>query len=85
MLRIVLILVLFIVIARAFWRVVDGVIEGMGGTGSSRGTHMPARGVQMERDPVCGTYVVPERAIALVDRGRRVYFCSTACRDKYRP
>jgi YHS domain-containing protein len=42
----------------------------------------------MARDPVCGTYVVPERAVALNDvstgAAGRVFFCSTACRDQYR-
>jgi YHS domain-containing protein len=39
----------------------------------------------MQRDPVCGTFVVPERAIALSgSRGERLYFCSIECRDKYR-
>ncbi len=84
MLRIVLVLILCVLLARAFWRVVDGVIEGLGGASASSGRQVPTRGVQMERDPVCGTYVVPERAIALVAGGRRVYFCSTRCRDKYR-
>jgi len=40
--------------------------------------------VHMERDPVCGTYVVPERSISVDDGAGRVYFCSAACRDKYR-
>jgi YHS domain-containing protein len=38
----------------------------------------------MARDPVCGTYVIPGRAIALSDGTGRVFFCSTDCRDKYR-
>ncbi len=38
----------------------------------------------MARDPVCGTYVVPERAVTMADGPRLVYFCSTACRDKFR-
>ncbi len=83
MLRLVLILLLIIFLARAFWRLVDGVIAGMSGQPTSRRTPVPTRGVQMERDPVCGTYVIPERAVALTDGSRRVYFCSTACRDKY--
>jgi YHS domain-containing protein len=38
----------------------------------------------MERDPICGTYVLPNRAITLDDGSHRVFFCSAACRDKYR-
>jgi YHS domain-containing protein len=44
----------------------------------------PPRSVHMERDPVCGTYVVPERSISVDSGTGRVYFCSAACRDKYR-
>jgi YHS domain-containing protein len=38
----------------------------------------------MERDPVCGTFVVPERAVSLAEASGRMYFCSAACRDRYR-
>jgi len=38
----------------------------------------------MVRDPVCGTYVIPDRAVALSDGSGQVFFCSTNCRDKYR-
>jgi YHS domain-containing protein len=38
----------------------------------------------MARDPVCGTFVLPERALTLVDGRSRVFFCSDVCRDKYR-
>src|SRR5207344_489286 len=63
--RLALFVILSIFIARAFWRLVDGVIEGFSGrpAGSSR----EIRGVPMARDPVCGTYVVPDRSVALVD------------------
>jgi YHS domain-containing protein len=38
----------------------------------------------MVRDPVCGTFVLPERAVTLMDGRSRLFFCSEACRDKYR-
>ena len=38
----------------------------------------------MVRDPVCGTFVLPASAVTLVDGRARLYFCSDACRDKYR-
>jgi YHS domain-containing protein len=82
MLRFVLLLLLFMFVARAFWRVIDGVIEGV--TGEARGRRTPQRRVQMMRDPVCGTFVVPDRALTLTDGSERVYFCSTRCRDEYR-
>jgi YHS domain-containing protein len=81
MLRFVLLLVLIVLVARGFWRMVDGIVEGVTGR---RSTHVPSRGVQMVRDPVCGTFVLPERAVTLSGGRQRVFFCSTTCRDKYR-
>jgi uncharacterized protein len=81
MLRLVLLLVLIVLMAHGFWRIVDGIVEGVSGRGSSQ---VPGRGVQMVRDPVCGTFLLPERAVTLGDSRHRVFFCSTTCRDKYR-
>jgi hypothetical protein len=87
LLRFALILILCVIIARAFWNMVDGLIEGM--TGRPRGgSRVPQQGVQMVRDPVCGTFVLPASAVPLGVRsaaGRtQPFFCSTTCRDKYR-
>ena len=41
-------------------------------------------GVQMARDPVCGTFVVPDRATSITVGRDQIYFCSASCRDKYR-
>jgi YHS domain-containing protein len=82
MLRLVLFLLLAVLVARAFWRLVDGIVEGVRGGAERPG--VPERGVQMARDPVCGTYVVPERALSIADGRERVFFCSVACREKYR-
>ena len=80
--RFVLLLVLFIIVSRLFWRIADSFVEGM--TGQPRHPRAPDRGVPMARDPVCGTFVLPDRAVTLVDGRARVFFCSEACRDKYR-
>lgn len=82
MLRLVLFLVLIVFVARAFWQVVDGIVQGV--TGQSSASRTPTRSVHMTRDPVCGTYVVPDRAVALSVGTRQLFFCSAACRDKYR-
>jgi YHS domain-containing protein len=88
MLRVILVLVLITLLGRAFWRLVDGIVEGVTGTSrlprQRRGAVGGTESVQMSRDPVCGTFVVPDRAVTLTDGAKRVYFCSTACRDKYR-
>jgi YHS domain-containing protein len=82
MLRLILFIVLAIVIARAFWRMFDGIVDAASGGPANRG--VPDRSVPMVRDPVCGTFVLPERAVVLAEGPTRLHFCSTACRDKYR-
>ena len=82
MVRLILFFVLALLVARALWRLLDGIIEGAGV--SRRTGRPPLQGVPMVRDPVCGTFVVPERAVALVERGQPIYFCSARCRDAYR-
>ena len=88
MARFILIAILFIIISRMFWRLVDSFVEGVTGESrqsrQSRMSGAPQRGVPMARDPVCGTFVLPDRALTLVDGRERVFFCSETCRDKYR-
>jgi YHS domain-containing protein len=84
MVRLLLFLILFIVIARVFWRLVDNIIEAAGGPPGSSRPRVSDKGVQMVRDPVCGMFVVPDRALTLADGRSTQYFCSTTCRDKYR-
>ena len=83
MLRFLFYAILIIIFVRALWRFWEGIKEGMNG-GSTGGAAVPQRGVQMVRDPVCGTFVVPERAVTLSTGRHVVHFCSTGCRDKYR-
>jgi YHS domain-containing protein len=85
MLRIALLLILSVIVGRTFWRIIDGLVEGITGrprTGVQQ--DVPQQGVPMVRDPVCGTFVLPERAVSLTDGRTRLFFCSNACRDKYR-
>ena len=51
--RLVLFIVLAVFVARAFWRMVDGIVEGL--RGPLGNGQVPSRGVAMVRDPVCGT------------------------------
>ena len=81
--RFLLLGLLFVLIARSFWRFVGGIVEGASGQPSSRPAS-PDRGVAMERDPVCGTFVVPANALVLADGSRAIYFCSEKCREAYR-
>jgi YHS domain-containing protein len=41
-------------------------------------------GGTLYKDPICGTYVSVDSAIAQNVGGETVYFCSAECRDKYR-
>lgn len=90
MLRFLLLSILLTILYRAVSRLWVGVLRGMDGqrratTGDPSSSRVPTRGVHMERDPMCGTFIVPERAVVLsVSGGDRLYFCSTDCRDKYR-
>jgi len=81
--RLALFVILAVFIARAVWRLFDGIVEGAAG-GRRRGGGVPQRGVQMVRDPVCGTFLVRDRAVTLVDGRTQLFFCSDACRDAYR-
>jgi YHS domain-containing protein len=84
MARFLLFLVLSIILSRMFWRIAASFMEGLTGVQRRPPAGPPQHGVQMFRDPVCGTFVVPDRAVALHDGGAHVFFCSDACRDKYR-
>jgi YHS domain-containing protein len=76
--RILLIAILVLLIARAFWRVVDGILEAAGG----RTSRVPP--LKLVRDPICGTYVAPTAALSLTTGSTTHYFCSEECRSKYR-
>lgn len=84
MLRLALFVALAVLVARAFWRLVDGMIAGLAGPRPRGRNQAPARGVRMVRDPVCGTFLLPDHALTIVDGRAHVFFCSDACRDKYR-
>ena len=84
LLRVVLVLLLGMLVARAFRKLLAGIIAGASPQQDPR-DGPPARGVQMVRDPVCGTFLPPEHAVSLPERGGGVkYFCSEKCRDSYK-
>lgn len=83
MLRFILLSILLTLLLRAVMRLWRGMVQGLRDPGATA-SRSPQRGVQMVRDPVCGTFVVPGRAVALLAGPDRLYFCSADCRDKYR-
>jgi YHS domain-containing protein len=82
-LRFLLLSILVLVIARTFWRVMDGVIEAAGGKSRTGNGRSPVRAVKLQRDPVCGTYVTPGTALTLASGDTTLYFCSEECRSTY--
>lgn len=81
MTRFLLLLLLVIVLGRAAWRLLAGIAEGASGV---ERPGPPAQGVAMVRDPICGTYVVPARALKAGDGAAARYFCSERCLSQYR-
>jgi uncharacterized protein len=41
-------------------------------------------GEEMVQDPVCGCYLPKSQALSLSSRGKRLYFCSEGCFQKYK-
>jgi YHS domain-containing protein len=78
MLRALLGLLLFLYIVRALMRLLHGIAEGMS---TRRQTQPPA--VALQRDPVCGTYVVPSRALSSGTGEATRFFCSERCREAW--
>lgn len=79
MLRVLLIILLVYVAARVLWRVLGGVFEGLG---YQRPGGAPAS-VGLVRDPVCGTFVLPSKALTSGSGSNTRYFCSEKCRRDY--
>lgn len=85
MVRALLLFLLILFLLRAVWRLLGGIVQGAVSTGRPGEPQRPASppAVKMERDPICGTYVVPGKAIALTRGHDTVYFCSDRCRDEW--
>ncbi len=87
LLRAILLFLFFLFLARAVWRLLEGVTRGAMSGGSpdhaGRAGRQGPSAVKMARCPVCGTYVVPAKAVTGVSRGEVVYFCSETCRGKH--
>lgn len=81
MLRVLLFLILAAVAVRAFGRFFAGIAQGAASPPRQRQGEAP---VKMVQDPVCGTFVVPGKALSAASGGATVWFCSEACRDEYR-
>jgi hypothetical protein len=83
--RFILLFILILAAARFFWRLVETVIGAAGAAPRSGSRSAPPAAVKMQPCPVCGTYVVPGKAISVVSSGAPVYFCSDKCRAEFQP
>jgi YHS domain-containing protein len=81
--RWLLIAILVLFVAHAFWKVVDNIIEAAGGR-PSRAKRGRTPAVRLVRDPVCGTHVAPTTSLSLSAGGTTHYFCSEKCRSEFR-
>jgi YHS domain-containing protein len=79
--RVLLLAVMTLLVIRAFWRLLGGVAQGARSGRPTQGRS--AAPVKMTRDPVCGTFVVPGKALSLSAGGSTHWFCSERCRSEY--
>ena len=79
--RVILLFVLALLALRAVGRFMGGLSQ------SARGDAPRARAgdtpVKMAKDPVCGTFVVPGKALSATSGDGTVWFCSEQCRDAF--
>jgi YHS domain-containing protein len=71
-------LVLIALIIRALTRFARGVLAGMNPPREKEPAAVP-----LARDPVCGTFVVPSRAVTAGSGSGMRFFCSEQCRRSY--
>ncbi|MPZ18990.1 MAG: YHS domain-containing protein [Luteitalea sp.] len=72
-------ILLLLLLIRLVWRLVARVRHAL-----SQGARSSPTSAALARDPVCGTHVLPERAVALQSGGETKYFCSEACRQAWK-
>lgn len=81
-LRVFLFVLMVLFAIRAFGRLFGGVAQGARGPRPASPGRTPAP-VKMTKDPVCGTFVVPGKALSLTAGGATLWFCSERCRAEY--
>jgi YHS domain-containing protein len=81
LLRTFLLVVMVLLLVRALARLFGGLTDGTRGRSGRVGRgHAP---VKMTKDPVCGTFVVPGKALSLSAGGATHWFCSERCRAEF--
>ena len=72
-------LLLAVLIVRLIWKFLAGVAAGVG----EQRPHGAKPGVALVRDPVCGVYIEPSRALSARSGQTTHYFCSQECRRSF--
>lgn len=83
LLRVFLLFLLALVVLRAVGRFFAGLSQGASAGGGAPRRPEREAPVKMSQDPVCGTFVVPGKALSASSGGSTVWFCSERCRDEY--
>jgi uncharacterized protein len=79
MARVLLVLLLIYLVVRAVTRLAVGIAQGF----SVPPDRKPVPPVGLVRDPVCGTFVVPSRALTSGAGAEVRFFCSERCRQAW--
>jgi YHS domain-containing protein len=81
----------FVVVPLLLFWVLRSILASIFGGINTQVAAKPARqappvspGGELKKDPVCGTYVSTDTSVTKRIDGHTIYFCSAACRDKYR-
>jgi uncharacterized protein len=73
---------LLLIVIRLVWRFIASVMDGMSPAPQQQKAGKK-KSVPLVKDPVCGTYIVRDRALTLDAGTQTQYFCSERCRDEY--
>ncbi len=66
------------------WRAIKKISGDGGRIGASRKNDSPpAMDADMVQDPQCGVYVTREGSVRAEIDGRKLFFCSRECKEKY--
>ena len=81
MTKLIITLVVLFLIGRMVWRFMYAIFEGAGMLKEPRGREPAA--VKLVKDPVCGKFVVPSRALTAGSGSAVQFFCSEKCRQQW--
>jgi len=82
-LRFFLIVLLALFALRAIGRFMGGLAQGARSDGARPRHRAGETPVKMAKDPVCGTFVVPGKALSATAGGATQWFCSEQCRAEF--